>query len=141
MVVDQARRAPPVSVTVRAQIVEIQTVGSGGYHGDGIGWRPASISPATVAQADAVTYFVDAKVVFTPLENFAEKMVKDTLTEFSRLIALKIFAVRPQAKEPVIIASGAANSIASSSSASLLVLHQAAISTHVLWTSQNNSRE
>ena len=57
-------------------------------------------------QADAVSYFVDAKVVFTPDEIFAEKILKDTLKEYSRLVALKIFAVREPGQEPTIIASG-----------------------------------
>ena len=56
-------------------------------------------------QADAVTYFVDARVVFTPQEAFAAKIVRDTIKEFSRLISLKIFAVRPQEHGPVVIAS------------------------------------
>ena len=57
-------------------------------------------------QADTVAYFVDAKVVFTPQEIFSEKMVKDALSEYSRLVGLKIFAVRPPDKEPVVLASG-----------------------------------
>ena len=56
-------------------------------------------------QADAVTYFVDAKVTFTPLEIFAEKIVKDVLKEYSKLVGLKIFAVRPPEPEPVVLAS------------------------------------
>lgn len=57
-------------------------------------------------RADAVTYFVDAKVVFTPQEVFAEKIIKDTLNEYSRLVAMKIFAVRPQEKDAVVVGSG-----------------------------------
>ena len=57
-------------------------------------------------QADTVAYFVDAKVVFTPLEIMAKKMVKDALKEFSRLVGLKIFAVRPPGDAPVVVASG-----------------------------------
>jgi hypothetical protein len=57
-------------------------------------------------QADAVSYFVDARVTFTPQEFFAAKIVRDVLKEYSRLVALKIFAARPPEKEALVIASG-----------------------------------
>ncbi len=56
-------------------------------------------------RADTVAYFVDAKVVFTPLESLAKKLVRDTLKEFPRLVGLKIFAVRPAGEVPVVVAS------------------------------------
>ena len=56
-------------------------------------------------QADAVACFGDAKVTFTPLEIMARKLVRDTLKEFSRLVGLKIFAVRPPEPLPLVIAS------------------------------------
>ena len=55
-------------------------------------------------QADTTAYFADAKVTFTPLESLAKKMVRDTLQEFSRLVGVKIFAVRPPGTGPVVIA-------------------------------------
>ncbi|MFO1488667.1 MAG: family 16 glycoside hydrolase [Verrucomicrobiota bacterium] len=57
-------------------------------------------------QADAVSYFTDGRITFTAQEAFAEKIVRDTLKEYSRLVALKIFAIRDGAKDPVIIGSG-----------------------------------
>ncbi len=56
-------------------------------------------------QADTVAYFADAKVVFTPLESLANKLVRDALQEFSRLVGVKIFAVRPPGDMPVVVAS------------------------------------
>ena len=62
-------------------------------------------------QADAVSYFVDAKVTFTPTEKVADKMVRDALQEFSKLVGLKIFAVRPPENGPVVVASGNATEV------------------------------
>lgn len=56
-------------------------------------------------QADALACFVDARVTFTPLEIMAKKLVKDALRDFSRLVDLKIFAVRQPGENPVVVAS------------------------------------
>lgn len=55
--------------------------------------------------ADSVSYFVDAKVSYTPREILAQALVNDALTKFSKLIDLKIFATRPGGNGPVIVAS------------------------------------
>jgi len=56
-------------------------------------------------RADAVSYFADAKVTFTPREIMAQKIVRDALTEYSKLLALKIFSARPGDPQPVVVAS------------------------------------
>ncbi len=57
-------------------------------------------------QADAVACFADAKITFTPLERLAKKLVRDALAEYSRLVSLKIFAVRTPGTVPVLLAGG-----------------------------------
>lgn len=56
-------------------------------------------------RSDATTSFVDAKVTFTPREILAQKLVKDVLKEYSRLVGLEIYALRPDGKGPVVVAS------------------------------------
>jgi hypothetical protein len=56
-------------------------------------------------QADSTACFVDAKVVFTPLESMAKKLVQETFKEFSRLVSLKIIAARSPADKLVVVAS------------------------------------
>lgn len=56
-------------------------------------------------RADAVTCFVDARITFTPHQVLAERLVEQTLKEYSRLVDMKIFAVRPEGTTPVVIAS------------------------------------
>jgi len=56
-------------------------------------------------QADATASFVDAKVTFTARESVAQKLVKEVLKEYSRLVGLEIYAVRSDGKGPVVVAS------------------------------------
>jgi hypothetical protein len=56
-------------------------------------------------RADAVSYFSDATVTYTPREALAQKLVNSTIAEYSRLVGLKIYAVRPGSKTPVVVAS------------------------------------
>ena len=56
-------------------------------------------------KADAVSYFKEAKVIFTPREVFAQKLVNSALAEYSRVVDMKIYARRSGEKEPVVIAS------------------------------------
>jgi hypothetical protein len=56
-------------------------------------------------RSDATSSFVDAKVTFTAREILAQKLVKDALKEYSRLVGLEIYAVRPGGKGPVVVAS------------------------------------
>jgi hypothetical protein len=56
-------------------------------------------------KSDSVSYFADAKLTYTPRETLAQSLVADALNRFSRLEGLKIFAVRPGGKGPVVVAS------------------------------------
>lgn len=56
-------------------------------------------------KSDSVSYFVDAKLNYTPREILAQTLVNDATNEFPRLLGLKIFAARAGEKNPVIIAS------------------------------------
>jgi len=56
-------------------------------------------------KSDSVSYFTDARLVYTPRETLAQSLVSDTLNKFSKLEDLKIFAVRPGANDPVVVAA------------------------------------
>lgn len=56
-------------------------------------------------RSDATASFVDAKVTFIAREILAQKLVKDALKEYSRLVGLEIYAARPDGKGPVVVAS------------------------------------
>ena len=56
-------------------------------------------------QADSVCYFVDTKITYTPRETPAQRLVRETLDKYPRLLGLTVYAVRPGGKEPVVIAS------------------------------------
>jgi hypothetical protein len=60
---------------------------------------------------DTVAYFSNTRVTYTEKENLAEKLVRDALKEYSRLLDLRICAVRPNGKQPVVIASKNAKDI------------------------------
>jgi hypothetical protein len=55
-------------------------------------------------KSDSVSYFADAKLTYTPRETLAQSLVSDALKKFSRLEGVKIFAVRPGGKDPVVVA-------------------------------------
>jgi hypothetical protein len=55
--------------------------------------------------ADSSSYFTDAKISYTPREILAQTLVDSALSNFSKLIDLKIFATRPGGSGPVIVAS------------------------------------
>jgi hypothetical protein len=55
-------------------------------------------------KSDSVSYFADAKLVYTPRETLAQSLVSDTVKKFPKLVGLKIFAVRPGASDPVVVA-------------------------------------
>ena len=42
-------------------------------------------------KSDSVSYFTDARIVYTPLENPAEAMVRETRRSLSKLLGLKLF--------------------------------------------------
>lgn len=65
--------------------------------------RPGKIGFWT--RADSVCYFADTKLTYTPQENPAQTLVRQTLEDYSRLLGLKIYAVAAGGKRPVVIAS------------------------------------
>jgi len=56
-------------------------------------------------KADTVAQFADTKLVYAPLEKFAESLLRDTMKQNPRLLGLKIFAIPEGANAPKIIAS------------------------------------
>ena len=56
-------------------------------------------------KSDTVSYFVDAQVSYTPREILAQTLVHDVLDKYSRLLGLKIFAIRKGSEQPAIVAS------------------------------------
>ena len=64
-----------------------------------------------VTQADSVSHFTDAKVTYTQIESLAQKLVRDAMKEYPRLLDLKMYAVSPGGKEAVVVASKDAKDI------------------------------
>jgi hypothetical protein len=62
-------------------------------------------------RADSVSYFAETRVMFTPRENLAHVLVRDTLKENPRLVGLHVFAARDEAQEPNLVASSEATEI------------------------------
>lgn len=56
-------------------------------------------------KSDSVSYFSDAKLTYTPRETLAQNLVSDALKKFPKLAGIKIFAVRPGSKDPVVVAA------------------------------------
>jgi hypothetical protein len=56
-------------------------------------------------KSDAVTYFANARISYTPKQSLAEVLVRDAMTKYPRLRGLKIIARGPQSTTPVILAS------------------------------------
>ena len=55
-------------------------------------------------KSDSISYFTDTRVNYVPKEPFAQRMVKDTMKEYPRLLGVQVYA-SPRAKETQIIAS------------------------------------
>lgn len=56
-------------------------------------------------KSDSVSYFTDAKVIYTPRESLAQNLVKDMMERYSRLRGMKIFAPMGGSTNYSIIAS------------------------------------
>lgn len=59
-------------------------------------------------KSDSVSYFVDAKIVYTPREGLGSVLVREIMERYPRLEGLKIFLVPQGKSEPVIVASNRA---------------------------------
>lgn len=56
-------------------------------------------------KSDSVSYFTDAKVVYTPRELYAQKVITMLMDKFPRTLALKIYATKPGSTNVVLLAS------------------------------------
>ncbi len=55
-------------------------------------------------KSDSISYFMDTQISYVPKVPFAQRMVKDTMKEYPRLVGIQVYA-SPRAKETQIIAS------------------------------------
>jgi hypothetical protein len=56
-------------------------------------------------KSDSISYFADARVVYTPREILAQTVVNETLKKNPKLVGLKIYALRPGNPIPVVVGS------------------------------------
>lgn len=56
-------------------------------------------------KSDSVSYFTDAKLIYTPRETLAESIVSDTIKNFSKLDNLKIFTFQDGTTNTVVVAA------------------------------------
>jgi Domain of Unknown Function (DUF1080) len=59
---------------------------------------------AYYTKSDSISYFTDTRITYVPKEPFAQRMVKDAMKEYPRLLGIQVYA-SPRAKETQIIAS------------------------------------
>lgn len=57
-------------------------------------------------KSDSVSYFGDTRIVYTPLEDPAQGILRATLHKYSRLLGLKIFVLGADSKTTRLVASG-----------------------------------
>ena len=62
-------------------------------------------------KSDAVSYFSDTKIVYTPREPLAAVIVRDTVKTYPRLIGLKVYVPGSDPKAPRLIASKDASDV------------------------------
>ena len=57
-------------------------------------------------KSDSVSYFTDAKIVYTPLEPLVRKVVRDMVKHYPRLLGLKVYVSGSDTKSTRMVASG-----------------------------------
>ncbi len=57
-------------------------------------------------KSDSVSYFGDTSIVYVPFEGSAQKIVREVLHKYPRLLGLKIYVPGKDAEKPRVIASG-----------------------------------
>jgi hypothetical protein len=57
-------------------------------------------------KSDSVSYFTDAKIVYTPLEPPVQKVVRDMVKHYPRLLGLKVYVPSGTAQSTRMVASG-----------------------------------
>jgi hypothetical protein len=66
---------------------------------------------AFLTKSDAVSYFANTHVTYTPREPFAHMLLRDALTKYDRLVGLTIFAAPTNGSAPQAIASKDTNEL------------------------------
>lgn len=56
-------------------------------------------------KSDSVSYFADTRIIYTPTEMLAQKLVRDALAKYPRLRGLKIHAIHGDVALPRVVAS------------------------------------
>jgi len=56
-------------------------------------------------KSDSVSHFAHARIQFTPLERLVDRVMRETLTRYSKLRGLRLYAVPPGKTQPEIVAS------------------------------------
>jgi len=62
-------------------------------------------------KSDSVSYFAETRVIYTPRENLAQVLIRETLHNYPRLQAIHIFAPPIGGNEPKLVASSEATEI------------------------------
>jgi hypothetical protein len=62
-------------------------------------------------KSDAVSYFADAKLVYKPHEPPAQKLVRDVLKKYPRLLGLQVYVLDGSSKTPRLLASKNTNEV------------------------------
>jgi hypothetical protein len=57
-------------------------------------------------KSDSVSYFSDTRIVYVPFESSAQKVVREVLRKYPRLLALKIYVLAKDPSQTRLIASG-----------------------------------
>lgn len=57
------------------------------------------------SKSDSICYFSDARVTFTRQDSLADRLVKEGMKAYPRLLGLKIYAIRQDGGSPVVVAS------------------------------------
>jgi len=56
-------------------------------------------------KSDSVSYFANTRIVYTPLENPAQAIVRDTVRKYSKLLGLKLFVLGADSKTTRLVGS------------------------------------
>lgn len=56
-------------------------------------------------KSDAVSYFTDARVTYTPRESFASVLLRQSIERYPRVLGLRIYAIPPGQSQPSVVAS------------------------------------
>jgi hypothetical protein len=57
-------------------------------------------------KSDSVSYFTDARIVYTPREKLITSLTREALDKYDKLRGLKVYAILPGQADPQVVASG-----------------------------------